>query len=149
MKCQNCGENDANVRYTQVINGVRKQMNLCEDCAQELGIDDFKFDMISDFSNIWNDMFDIYDDFMPSFNFTQKRRAIGDYTPTANNATAVKDKNSVREDVEKLKSKNIKTKDNKNIKLHVLEEKIKREIQEERYEDAAKTRDEIKKLKNN
>ena len=44
MKCQNCGNNDANVRYTQIINGVKKQMNLCEKCAKKLGITDISFD---------------------------------------------------------------------------------------------------------
>ena len=28
MLCQNCGENEANVRYTQIINGVKKQVKL-------------------------------------------------------------------------------------------------------------------------
>ena len=38
MKCQNCGRKEANIKYTQIINGVKKEMNLCEDCAKELGI---------------------------------------------------------------------------------------------------------------
>lgn len=26
MKCQNCGKEEANVRYTQIINGVKKEV---------------------------------------------------------------------------------------------------------------------------
>ena len=37
MKCQNCGRKEANVKYTQIINCVKKEMNLCEDCAKEIG----------------------------------------------------------------------------------------------------------------
>ena len=32
MKCENCGKNEANVKYTQIINGEKKQMFLCEEC---------------------------------------------------------------------------------------------------------------------
>ena len=37
MLCQNCGENEANVRYTQIINGEKKEMVLCDKCSKELG----------------------------------------------------------------------------------------------------------------
>ena len=39
MLCQNCGKNEANIKYTQVINGVKKEIALCEDCAKKLGLD--------------------------------------------------------------------------------------------------------------
>ena len=38
MLCENCGENEANVRYTQIVNGVKKEMHLCDKCSKELGI---------------------------------------------------------------------------------------------------------------
>ena len=34
MLCENCGENEANVRYTQIVNGVKKEMKLCDKCAK-------------------------------------------------------------------------------------------------------------------
>lgn len=67
MLCQNCNENEANVKYTQIINGVKKQMNLCDKCARELGIDNISFDMQMDFSNFLGDFFeDINEDFIPT-----------------------------------------------------------------------------------
>ena len=45
MLCENCGKNNANVKYTQIINGEKKQMFLCEDCSQKLGINDLHFNM--------------------------------------------------------------------------------------------------------
>ena len=29
MLCENCGKREANVRYTENINGKRKELNLC------------------------------------------------------------------------------------------------------------------------
>ena len=135
MKCQNCGENDANVKYTQIINGIRKQMNLCDECAKELGIGDIEFNMPS-FSDFFDDMFDIYEDTIPMLTSTK---------------TLTRPKQNIK--VEKLLS-NKELKDNnyketKEDKLKKLEQKLECEIKEERYEDAAKTRDEIKKIKDN
>ena len=45
MKCENCGRNEANVKYTQIINGEKKQMFLCEECSEKLGINDIHFNM--------------------------------------------------------------------------------------------------------
>jgi len=59
MKCDNCGKNNANVRYLRNINGVKKEMNLCEECSQKLGITDIGFNMPIDFSSFlggfWED----------------------------------------------------------------------------------------------
>ena len=38
MLCENCGKREANVRYSENINGVKKEMHLCEECSQKLGI---------------------------------------------------------------------------------------------------------------
>ncbi len=69
MLCQNCGKNEANVKYTQIVNGVKKEMILCEDCAQKLGINNFKINMPIHFSNFLEDFFDDYNEekLLPSF----------------------------------------------------------------------------------
>ncbi len=38
MLCDKCKERPATVHYTQIINGVKTEMNLCEQCAQEEGL---------------------------------------------------------------------------------------------------------------
>ena len=53
MKCQNCGKNEVTFRYTQVINGVKKEMNLCDNCAKELGLKDMNFSMPISFSSFF------------------------------------------------------------------------------------------------
>jgi protein arginine kinase activator len=39
MKCECCHEQEATIHLTQVIEGQAKKLNLCQDCAQENGID--------------------------------------------------------------------------------------------------------------
>ena len=39
MKCEKCQIKEATIHLTQVINGDVKKLNLCQDCAQENGID--------------------------------------------------------------------------------------------------------------
>lgn len=55
MYCQNCGKNHANVRYTQIINGDKKEMFLCEECSKIFGIDNFN--MPISFSTFLDDFF--------------------------------------------------------------------------------------------
>lgn len=69
MKCQNCGRKEANVKYTQIINGVKKEMNLCKDCAKELGIGrELNFNMFYEFTKLFRRVFDEYnmDSFIPT-----------------------------------------------------------------------------------
>lgn len=59
MKCDNCGKDNANVRYLRNINGIKQEMNLCEECSEKLGITDIDFNMPIDFSSFlggfWED----------------------------------------------------------------------------------------------
>lgn len=48
MKCNHCGNNEANTHFKRIINGKREEMYLCEECAKELGVmDDFDFEPFS------------------------------------------------------------------------------------------------------
>ena len=60
MLCQNCGNNEANIRYTQIINGVKKEIALCSKCAKEIGMDkmeipDFPINLNSFLGDFFND----------------------------------------------------------------------------------------------
>lgn len=151
MLCQNCGENEANVRYTQIINGVKEQVSLCEKCAKKLGIEDIDFNIPINFSSAFDDMIEMYNDMIPSF-------------MNLKTVTCSKDDRlyrDLKEDKENEFSTTFNLKidsllkntcdDSKKIKkekteLEKLKERLEIEIKEERYEDAAKTRDEIKKI---
>ena len=53
MLCDNCGKRNANVRYTQIINGNKKEMILCEECSKKLGIGNMNFNMPINFSSFY------------------------------------------------------------------------------------------------
>lgn len=188
MNCENCGENEANIIYTQIINGVKKKMNLCEKCAKELGIDDMNFNMPISFSSFLGDMLDIYDETIPNLiksktltcekcnmtydefletgkigcencyeTFKEKldpllknihgaNRHIGRTGNFRDGAKNFQSVDNLKKD-EKVKGDIVKNNKKENSKLRELQERLKVEIKEERYEDAAKTRDEIKKIK--
>lgn len=68
MKCDNCGKREATVRYSENINGRKRELHLCEECSRELGIDRMDFNMPIDFSSFVSGMledFQSMDDFMP------------------------------------------------------------------------------------
>ena len=196
MLCQNCGKNEVTFRYTQIINGVKKEMALCDKCAKSLGVESLDFNMPINFSNFLGDFLNVAadTDFLPSFTKTGtlqcdncgmtynefvdsgKFGCSNCYDVFANFLAPVLknihgssthvgrrsrlttvDKNSVAEDVKKVASKGkfnetkgeAKTTNKKDIKseqIKKLNEDLKLAIKEERYEDAAKIRDEIKKL---
>lgn len=51
MLCDNCGKREANVRYSENINGRKRELNLCETCSKKLGIGQMDFSMPIDFSS--------------------------------------------------------------------------------------------------
>lgn len=61
MKCQNCGKNEANFRYTEIVNGVKKEIILCEECKKELGIQGLDFNIPINFSSFFGDFLNEYD----------------------------------------------------------------------------------------
>lgn len=180
MLCENCKKREANVRYSENINGVKKELHLCEECSRKLGITEkMEFRMPSlDFSNLFGSFLEDFSsssDFMPllsevkqikcdscnsSFDdivntgrygcpncydvFEDRMDPILKKLQGANRHNGRLGKISDN----KVKFKNdedgISTKKTEN-RLEKLQEDLKLAIKEERYEDAAKIRDEIKK----
>lgn len=195
MLCQNCGENEANVKYTQIINGVKRQMSLCDECAKELGIENINFNMPISFSSFLGDMFEMYEDAIPTLaksevltcnkcnmsyneflsigkfgcdncyevfktrldcvlkNIHGANRHVGRIGRFIEKNKTNQSESVQKSSIEKIKTSNIKEQsedkklDKEKQKLEILEERLKQEIKEEKYEDAAKTRDEIKNVK--
>lgn len=179
MKCENCGNNEANVKYTQIINGEKKQMFLCEECSEKLGINDIHFNMPINFTSFltdfFNDMQDIslmptlgenntlqckkcgltWDNFLHTGKFGCSNcyddfearidpilRSLQGATSHLGRIGEVRTGNNVKQNLDDKLEKE----ENKTIsKIEKLKEDLKKAIKEERYEDAAKIRDEIKK----
>ena len=182
MKCKNCGKKEANVRYKQIINGVKKEMNLCEDCARELGIGrDLNFNMSMNLPSFLGGFFDDYnmDSFMPTIGSLRQENCktcgttYNEFVNTglfgcmdcydmfadrldpilkniygSNRHVGRKSKKLDKSIVKNMEEKKKELEEKKNEgkdKVEILQEKLKQAIKEERYEDAAKLRDEIKK----
>lgn len=188
MLCQKCNKNEASVKYTEIINGEKKEMMLCEECSHELGLDNINFNMPIDFSSFFGGLLEDEDynspEFMPLFQkvkelkcdncnmtydefinqgkfgcpdcynvFSSKIDAIlkrihgsSQYLgrKALNNNTLKKQNNNVGgAPLGNSKNEKAKTKD---TKLEKLQKDLKKAIAEERYEDAAKIRDSIKKI---
>lgn len=48
MKCSHCHEKEANTHIRRIINGKKEEMYLCEECARELGVmDEFDFEPLT------------------------------------------------------------------------------------------------------
>ncbi|RBP44843.1 UvrB/UvrC motif-containing protein [Garciella nitratireducens] len=56
MRCEHCGEREASVHLTKIRNGVKKEYNLCEECAQKLNA--FSNEVSFDFHNFFSGLLD-------------------------------------------------------------------------------------------
>ena len=184
MKCQNCGKNEANIRYTQIINGEKKELALCSECAKKLGIDSEMPDFPINFNSFLGDFFNDYveNNFLPSFeNTVVKCKNCGMtyddfikdgvfgcsecYDTFSNpidsllknlHGTAKHIGRGVNNKVKPIKIEDNKSEskiekqenkeDNKENHKEQLQKDLEKAIKEERYEDAAKIRDELKEM---
>lgn len=159
MKCQSCGKNIANVKYYENINGKKQTLYFCEACANKMGI--------SSFSNITEIFSPIFTD-IPKLNSLEKSKCnkcgytLDEYLNSGMlgceecyNAFG----NTIEELIYKINGKNrhikIDKSNTKEIinnsckteeKISKLKEKIEELVKEEKYEEAAVVRDEIKSL---
>ena len=172
MLCDNCKNREANVKYTQVINGVKKEMNLCEECSQKLGITN-NWSMPIDFSSFLGDLMGDYTQaFSPLLTDTKIlkcskcNRTYNDFIETgkfgcdhcydvfSNNIDSLlkRIQGSNRHIGKRINNTNMidasneTVVDNKKEKIRKLKIKINELVKLEKYEEAAKVRDEIKKL---
>lgn len=168
--CQNCGKNEANFRYTQIINGVKKEVILCTECAKKLGID--SMDMPISFSNFLGDFFNDYaeNSLIPSFstNNVKCKSCNMTYNDFINTGmfgcsdcydifsnpidSLLKNLHGTAKHIGRgVKNKGVENKvQTKKMKDKPEKEDLQREldkaIKEERYEDAAKIRDKMKEM---
>ena len=160
MKCQNCGKNNANVRYMQVINGDKMELILCENCANEMNIGmNFNFGINDVFSSFFDDFAGFKTVAMPeitkcktcglTYDEFSKSGMLGCencYTTFGERLDNVLKR--LHGSNRQLASKKIDKKGKKNEKLEIdkLKDELKICIEKEEYEKAAILRDKIKKL---
>ena len=174
MYCENCGKNYANIKYTQIVNGNKTEMHLCEECSRKLGIEDFNIPM--DFSTFLGDIFsDLKNEsLLPELLKTKELKctrcnsSFEDFINTGRFGceecySAFEEKidpflrnlQGANRHVGRLgKIEKEETKPEKEFikdtaklgQIYELNKQLKTAIKEEKYEEAAKLRDEIRKL---
>jgi len=65
VTCFNCGKNEATFKYTEIINGAKKEIALCNKCANELGFANMDLSLPINFSSFFSEFLNEYTD--PSF----------------------------------------------------------------------------------
>ena len=149
MICSNCGKNNASITYKQNINGKKITLNLCDNCAHELGIfnslDDIFSPMILDFEYVLSEEIKC-----KKCGYTlSKYRSTGLFGCDECYKTFKKE---IDEILLKIQGKNRQIKEKVNIKKENINQvdKLKQELQElvkqEKFEEAAVIRDKIKDL---
>ncbi len=143
MKCNCCKKNEANVFYSETVNGKKAEAYLCNECAEKLGVKVripelsgfFGKSFFSPFEaferSFFDDAFSLMNSFDKSF-FSERA-----FTPLF--ITDSEKKDSKAEKTEKKEEKVLPKNE-----LQILKKQLKRAISEERYEDAAVIRDKIK-----
>lgn len=135
MKCAKCNEKEGIVYIYMNINGVASKTVLCMDCAKEVELKELKqvekimancmkniFMPVSFRNSFWNPI-ELDDDIFSMSNLLD----FGNW------------------DEEKVQSQNqINTEKTKEEQKSELEKKLKKAVEEERYEDAAVIRDKMK-----
>ncbi len=175
MLCENCKKREANVCYSENINGVKREMHLCEECSKELGISEqMNFNMGLDFPSIFGGIFEdfpmllnevkdvtcktcglSFDDIVSNGRlgcpdcyetFESRLDPILKRLQGSNRHTGrLGEIPEKKIDIKKTEKKK-ETETSKESKIEKLEKDLKDAIKEEKYEEAAKIRDEIKKL---
>ena len=149
MICSNCGKNNASITYKQNINGKKITLNLCDNCAHEIGI-------FNSFDDIFSPMRLDFEYVLPE---EIKCKKCG-YTLSKYRSTGLFGcdecyktfKKEIDEILLKIQGKNRQIKEEKNIKKESINQvdKLKQELQElvnqEKFEEAAVIRDKIKDL---
>ena len=182
MLCDNCGKREANVRYSENINGRKKEMHLCEECSEKLGIGKMNFNMPIDFSSFFGGLLEDFGtpDFMPLFDEVKTLKCdncgytFEDIVNTGrlgcgncydvfeeridpiikkiqgSNRHVGRTGKIIDSKIGKKFDGNNDNEENDNKKeiseIEKLQNDLKQAIKDERYEDAAKIRDEIKKI---
>lgn len=198
MKCSNCKQNEATVKFLQIINGEKTELFLCENCAEEIGIDNIDFNIPMDFSSFISEFFDnfgeqellsalteskhekcnncglSYDEFVKTGKLgcidcydvfrdridlitkniqgssEYKGKRVGKFGSEITSNKLEKfygeDNDKNVNSTQKISNQDVKEKINENEQIEILKMKLKKAVKEEKYEDAAKIRDEIKKL---
>ncbi len=155
MKCMKCNKNEANVYYSENINGKRSETYLCSDCAEKVGLKMRVPSFSSRFGGFFEDpffsekgvfggMLDMMRDFDKSF--------FGEdfFKPMLSEKTEEKESKSTEKACKTCEKEPAKTEKQETVsprnELQSLKRELKKAVSAEEYEKAAVLRDKIRAL---
>ena len=143
MRCEHCGRNEATFHYQRTVNGRTEEAHLCSECAAELGCSaDGGFgSMFGDaFGSVFSllpNMFGGFGDFFGEPRLTSAARRTLQLTPAPDEP--LYETESLLSDAEGAALRRERERNALNVRL-------KEAIETENYEEAARLRDELKRL---
>ena len=129
MKCERCGQREATFYYQSNINGKVTQVHLCPECAAELG---YTRGMSSSFRSFRRSFFDPFS-LLEDFGMLSNRMTAAGIEDTPDTPVGLVGRD---EEVRLQKER----------QRNALENQLKAAVDDENYEEAARLRDELKKL---
>ena len=141
MKCERCGQREATFYYQSNINGKVTQVHLCPECASELGYTSRLNQGFHAFRRSFFDPFSLLEDFgMLSNRMTEFPAPLEE---AARAAAGIED---TPDTPVGLVGRDEEVRLQKERQRNALENQLKAAVDDENYEEAARLRDELKKL---
>ena len=145
MRCDRCGKNEATFYYKSNINGKVTQVHLCPQCAEELGYtDSFRSAGMTGglFGDFFSRPFGMLEPFFSGFG----TRMLTEFPEPVDVLGQARESTPAQEDTGDLLPRDEQDALTRQRKRNALQTQLNLAVQEERFEEAAKLRDELKAL---
>ena len=145
MRCDRCGKNEATFYYKSNINGKVTQVHLCHQCAEELGYTD-SFRSAGMTGGLFGDFFSRPFGMLEPFFSGLGSRMLTEFPEPVDVLGQAGESTPAQEDTGDLLPRDEQDALTRQRKRNALQTQLNLAVQEERFEEAAKLRDELKAL---
>lgn len=145
MRCDRCGKNEATFYYKSNINGKVTQVHLCPQCAEELGYTD-SFRSAGMTGGLFGDFFSRPFGMLEPFFSGLGSRMLIEFPEPVDVLGQARESTPAQEDTGDLLPRDEQDALTRQRKRNALQTQLNLAVQEERFEEAAKLRDELKAL---
>ena len=145
MRCDRCGKNEATFYYQSNINGKVTQVHLCPQCAEELGYTD-SFRSAGMTGGLFGDFFSRPFGMLEPFFSGLGSRMLTEFPEPVDVLGQARESTPAQEDTGDLLPRDEQDALTRQRKRNALQTQLNLAVQEERFEEAAKLRDELKAL---
>ena len=145
MRCDRCGKNEATFYYKSNINGKVPQVHLCPQCAEELGYTD-SFRSAGMTGGLFGDFFSRPFGMLEPFFSGLGSRMLTEFPEPVDVLGQARESTPAQEDTGDLLPRDEQDALTRQRKRNALQTQLNLAVQEERFEEAAKLRDELKAL---